>query len=244
MNSQEINLVLADLSRNGIMFNEPENCIGFLDDFISYNIYDGTASPDGLWVEVTDGGVMALLDGHGGWLNVLSHTTDNDSTFISTRTEFILFQADKEVIVEAKLACTEVDTSKANWVFGLSSVVDGTLLGDNGAGPPAEYDGALFFKVDGTMYIQTETSNATTQVTSATVLAYVKETNYVLRIHYVPLSATAGIVHFSVNGVRLATHAITFTGLAEMHLCFGVKSGGTSKAETLSMDYVMCKAQR
>jgi len=245
MNSQEINLVLADLSRNGIMFYEPKNWFGFCDHFVNYNVYDGTASPDGMWQDINDAGTGAntLNDTHGGTLSIVTSADNDDYHFLSSRSECVKFQANKEVIAEAIIKLTEASTSAANWIFGLSSVNDATLMGAAGAGPPAEYDGAVFFKVDGTMYIQTETSNATTQVTSATALAFVSATEYRLRLHFIPSSATAAIVNFEINGTRVASHAITITGLEEMHFVFGVKAG-TTAAETLIVDSVMLKAQR
>lgn len=208
--------------------------IEFFDDFFAY---DGTATVGGYLVAGTGAGTVAAIDGVGGVLSIASGGTDNNEAYASSVTECFKFAASKPLFFEAKLNLTEAATDDANWIIGLSDVVDATALTDNGAGPPASYDGAVFFKVDGTMTIQFETSNAATQVTDANVGTFVSATDYKVGFFFDPGDGTTGSITPYVDGVADAAQAITLAGLAEMHVLMGVKSGGAN-AETLLVDYV------
>lgn len=212
--------------------------IKYFEDFVDADAGSRFTSTD-------DGGTgtNVLLDGHGGWYSVLTAAADNDYHLMSSGTEFIKFQANKPVYVEAKLKLTEANTDDANWVFGLTDTLTTGFLGDDGAGPAASYDGAVFFKVDGTMQIQFETSNAGTQVTNASVATFTSGTEYTLALYFNPGNGTTGTVTPYVNGVAGTAHSITLAGLEEMHLVFGVKAGGAN-AETLSVDYLYVDATR
>lgn len=212
--------------------------LNYFEDFIAADAGSRFTSTD-------DGGTgtNALLDGHGGWYNVVTAAADNDYHLMSSGAEFIKFQANKPAYVETKLKLTEAATDDSNWVFGFTDTLTTGFLANDGGGPAASYDGAVFFKVDGTMAIQFESSNAGTQVTTASVAPFVSGTEYTLGILFNPGDGTTGTLTPYVNGVAGAAHSITLAGLEEMHLVFGVKSGGAN-AETLSVDYLFVEATR
>jgi hypothetical protein len=212
--------------------------IQYLEDFIDTDSGAAFTSTD-------DGGTgtNVLLDGQGGWYSVVTAAADNDYHLMSSGTECIKMQAGKPFFFEAKIKLTEANTDDANFIVGLSDTLTTGLLADDGAGPAASYDGAVFFKVDGGTDIQFETSNAGTQVTNAAVSAFSSGTEYTLGISFDPADGVTGNIIPYVNGVASTTHAITLAGLEEMHLIFGVKAGGAN-AETLSVDYLFLEATR
>jgi len=217
----------------------------FHDDFL-YG-YDTTFD----WAVVEDAGADtgdALTDAAGGILNVGCDGDDNDECYVSSKAEIFKFAASKPLIFEARIQLTEANTDDANWIIGLSDTVAANSLVDNGAGPMASYGGAVFFKVDGSMYIGVETSNTTTQATSATALAFVSATWYTLRFEFDPNDGTTGkVTFFAASGTgafqRLAQKDITLASLAEMHVLLGVKAGGANE-ENLLVDYVDIWAKR
>ena len=137
--------------------------------------------------------------------------------------------------MEARLKVDEANTDDANVIVGLSDAAGADMLLDNGAGPAASYDGAVFFKVDGTLAWQFETSNAGDQVTNAAVGTYTDDT--FAKVGFYFDGATTITPYF--NGTAGTAHTISCTGLQEMHLFFGVKTGSTNE-EAIEIDYIKC----
>lgn len=179
---------------------------------------------------------------------------DNDETYARTANKLFKFAARKPCYFEARVQFTEASTNAANILVGLSSTVAADTLVDNGGGPPSNYSGAVFFKIDGGTVWQAETSNGTTQTTtelSASNANNIARRNVTaggsayqtLRIDYQPYSATNAYVTFSVDGVVVAQHDYIFTSAVEMYVGFGVKNG-SANLETLNVDYVACIQER
>ena len=212
----------------------------FMDDFHYFNSAQA-AVPDGIWTaNVTDAiGTTGDTDAAGGVLRIDATAVNENETYISSQAESWLFLAAKPLWFEAKIWLTESNVDNANWIIGLSDTVAANSLLNAGAGPMAAYDGACFFKVDGTMQIQTETSNAGAQVTAAAAQAFVSGQHYRLGIWF--NAAAANNVLFYIDGVLVATHTLALAGLAEMHILMGVKAGNVAgTAEDLMVDYVKC----
>jgi len=211
--------------------------VRFFDD--GFDLIDGTN-----WDITADaGGVQAAIDGAGGIISIKCDGDDNDEAYIASSFESWLFTTNKKLRFKARVKCTEAATDDANLVAGLSSVIGADFLLDNGAGPAATYDGAVFFKVDGGTVWQTETSNAGTQVTSASVGAFSSATWTILEIEYDPNDDVTAKVSFSIDGAGVSVHDLTISGLEEMHLILGVKAGGGAE-ETLLVDYVSVEMER
>ncbi len=212
--------------------------IDFFDDFFQY---DPTATV-GKWVAVEDAGATGgdkVIDGAGGLLSAGCDGDDEDEVYISSIVEFLKFAANKMMFFETSVELTEANTNEANWIIGLSDTVGADSLVDAGAGPMASYDGAVFFKVDGTMKIQFENSNAGTQVTNATLADFVSGTRYKLGFLFDPNDGVTGKITPFVDGVAGTVQDITLAGLEEMHILIGTKAGGTNE-EALVVDYVHC----
>lgn len=195
-------------------------------DFLGADVGDFTTVGDGTEL-------FAVAATAGGWLSVRAdNNTDNEECYGITPTSFS-FASGKPVRFAAKVKCTELNTDDANLVVGFSSIGTADFLVDNGGGPAASYDGALFFKVDGNLEWETETSHTTTQQTNITAGTYASATEYELGIFW----DGSASVFFSIDGVLAATH--TTAGAlptAAMGVVFGIKNGGANQ-ETLLVDW-------
>ena len=210
------------------------------------------------WVTtLTDTGTASVGDAAGGILALVPSdgtVADNDEAYVESANEVFKFAADKPLLFEARVQFTEANTDDANILVGLMDAVAANSLQDNGAGPPASYSGAVFFKVDGGTVWQTETSLSTTQTTNELTSTNVNNLSkksqtaggsayQVLRIEYMPYSSTNAYVTFFVDGVAVAQHDYVFTSATEMQIALGVKNGGAN-LETLNVDYVVCTQER
>ncbi len=196
------------------------------------------------WAAVKDGAVVPLLlDAAGGVISIPTDVTNNNEHYLSSLAENWLFAANKPLWFEARVAATEANVDDANLIFGLSDTVAADSLLDNGAGPMASYDGAVWFKVDGGTVWQFETSNAGTQVTNASVAAFASNTWYRVGFLFNPGAGTTGTITPYLNGVAGTAHSITLAGLEEMHILLGGKAGGGA-AEVPRVDYVKIIAAR
>lgn len=219
---------------------DPASFFLFRDDFFELNVVATT----GKWVVTKDGSVVgSVLDRSGGWAQIITDVNDNDEFYLASIGESWLFEAAKPVWFEAKIELTEAATNASNIIVGLTDANGANALLDNGAGPAASYSGAVFFKVDGSLAWQFETSNAGTQVTNATAGTMVSGTAHRLGFVFDPADGTTGSITPYLNGVEGTAHAITLASLTEMNLILGLKTGG-ARAETLKFDYVQCLAVR
>ena len=136
---------------------------GFSDDFNELVTGDRWTS-----IAADTGASVAMTDAVGGRVALVTGATDNNEAYIHTTSELFLPAANKPILVRAQLQFAEANTDDANVIFGLINAAAANDLQDNGAGPRASYDGAVFYKVDGGTRWQVESSNAGTQVTTDT----------------------------------------------------------------------------
>lgn len=197
------------------------------------------------WSSVDDGGTGTNTANAavGGTVSIVTAGADNDYHFMKeSAAGHFKIATGHPLYTKARFWLTEANTSAANFVIGLSSVVDSTLLGDDGAGPPASYSGALIYKVDGTMSLVFETSNAGVQTTS-TLGTFTSGHVYRASIVIGPNDGTTALavaeVYDETAGVKYTspTHKIAIASIAAMSAVYGVKAGSTS-AETLTLDYI------
>lgn len=209
---------------------DPTVEFGLLDDFLEITTW---------WNAVNDGatGTNTLNATHGGTYSIVTAGADNDYHFIVGDAKYITLAANKSLVFEARVKLTEAATNASNIIVGVSSDIASTALGADGAGPPASYSGALFFKVDGGSVWQAETSNGSTQTTATSAAAFTSGANTDLKIQVDPGDDTTAVVSFFVNGTRVAMQNLALASLAAMAPIVGVKAGGAS-AETLIVDFV------
>ncbi len=224
--------------RGGMDFaSSRHSVIDFFDDFFTFDDGDD-------WVDtVSDAGTIDTTDAAGGVLSIASGGTNNNESYVSSDAEIFKFQTDKRLFFEARVKLTEAATDDANIIVGLSDTVAADSLLDDGGGPMASYDGAVFFKVDGGTVWQAETSNAGTQKTDTDIGDFKDGEWTRLSFYYDYNDGTTAQVYFYVDGTLGATLDLTISGLEEMHILLGVKAGGAN-AETLLVDYVHVACER
>ena len=214
----------------------------FFDDFYNMASTKATAVPP--WTIVEDdsaSGTDAVQDAAGGVYKHYCDSDDNDEAYLISSSECWKFAAGKSLWLEARMAITQGGTNKANWAMGLSDAAGADMIQNNGAGPAASYDGAVFYGVEGSLTYGFETSNAGTQVTTAPASGWtsVSATMMNLGFWFKSESASDTVAYITpyVNSVAGTPHAITISGLEEMHFFVGVKADGTAE-ESFSIDYV------
>ena len=221
---------------------------GFYDDFESENTARWTTT-------ATDSGTSTVGAGIGGFITLAPSdgtVADNDEIYLLTQ-EVFMFVNDRPIIVEAMIKWTEANTDDANVAFGLMDAVGANSILDDGAGPKADYSGAVFFKVDGGTTWSVENSDSTTQKTTdldgtqpamqgsnATGTAQTASGGSFqrLRIEWLPKTSTKADVMFYVDGVLVAKHVDqAYANATEAALFVGAKNGGANN-EAIVVDYV------
>ena len=204
------------------------------------------------WTAVNDGGTGTNTANAvvGGEISIVTAGADNDYHFLKEAAAgHFKIASGKPIWFTARVTLTQAATNAANFVFGISSVVDSTLMGDNGGGPPSSYSGFLFFVVDGSLYLQFETSNATTQTTNSTLLLTTSGRSYQCGFHVDSGDGTTAIVTPWVYDETAATrtvgtpHKVALASIAAGSVVYGVKAGSSS-AETLKIDYIRAVQKR
>ncbi len=226
----------------------------FIDDFY---VFDATNNPH--WSVTEDAGKSgsdAVQDSGGGWYRHYADSDDNDESYVHLTNEVIKLQANKHLWFEARVKLTEGNTDAANFIVGLSENVGADHLQDDGAGPPASYDGIVWWKPDGTMSLSFEASLAAAQSTQSALLTHVSGHIYRLGAWAFPTSATTFNVYpwyvdesaSSSVPVLDTTNVstLTLTGHGEMEAFFGVKDGATATTteEYIEIDYIWVAQQR
>jgi len=227
----------------------------FLEDF--HNFPSTKAAQHEHWAVTEDdgaGGTDAVQDSSGGWYRHYADGDDNDEAYVHSNHEVFKLQASKHLWFEARVKLTEGSTNKANFIVGLSENVGADHLQDDGAGPPATYDGIVWWKPDGTMSLSFEASNGATQSSQSGLLTHVSAHIYRLGAWVFPTSATAFNVYpwyvdesaSSPVPVLDTTNVSTvaLSGHGEMEAFFGLKAGGTGTEEYIEIDYIWVAQQR
>ena len=235
---------------------DPERYHGFFDDFTHYVTAD-------LWTSlVTDTGTVAVSDGAGG-IVVLTPSdgsiADNDEAGLITTTELFKFVANKPLIFGCRMQYTELATSAAGVAIGIADDMATDFIGDTDGVLDADFDGAIFYKVDGNTRWSCHTADGTTKKdtdlsaansldktahTAGTASAY-----QILEIVVTPVAAAAMDVDFFIddltNGrVHVCKHSrATFAGAGEMHAGVYVKNGSAHN-QTVNVDYIYCYQRR
>ncbi len=211
---------------------------GLFDDFDAY-------TSGQRWASVSDAGASIAIDGDavGGVLAIATNGSDNDEAYVKTAAELFQFASDQPLRFETRIQFSEAATNAANLVVGLISSAGADSILDDGAGPKADYSGAVFYKIDGETTWSCESSLGTTQESSATSVSAGASSFYTLRIEFVPTTSTQGTLVFFIDDIQVASHNYSFVGATEMSIVLGVKSG-TAQTETINVDYVSCQQLR
>ena len=224
---------------------DPSTFCVFFDDFYSADYHTYTSNDD------AGTGTNAFQDAANGIYNVVTAAADNDYHAMSSANESWLFAQGKELWLEARFKLAEANTNESTWWIGLTDTLTTGGMQANAAGPLASYDGALIWKTPETaLTVNFETSNAGTQNTDAAFATTISDTWVRAGFYFDGDPASSGtgtITPYFHNGTSWTVGTaqdIVLSGLAEMHLVYGVKAGPTGGAETLQMDYIKVVQER
>ena len=211
------------------------------------------AAQHGHWMVTEDdgaGGTDAVQEVADGLYRHYSDGDDEDEAYVHSFKETFKLQANKHAWFEFKVKLTESATNKANFICGFSENVAADHMQDAGAGPPASYDGIVWFKRDENMFLEFESSLAGAQVTEADYFAHVSAVTYHLGAWIYPISSTQfSVIPWYRIGTAIGVlgdgekQTLTLAGHGEMEAFFGVKSGSAAE-EFIEIDYVWWAAQR
>ena len=184
-------------------------------------------------------GTDAIQDTLGGVYKHFCDGDDNDEAYLISKGEHWKIAAGKSLWFEARVAIVEGNTNDANAGFGLSDAAGANMLVDNGAGPAASYDGFSFWKIENSLDMNFETSNAATQTGGSLSTNHTSGTfaNYGCWVKTESASDTVAVCTPYINGTAGTARNLTIAGLEEMHFWIGVKSDGNAE-ESFLIDYV------
>ena len=201
------------------------------------------AAPTG-WT--TDGTVTAA-NSQGGILSCASAATDNDPAGVVLAAKPAVVAASSPLHFACKAQYAEANTDDANVFIGLTNQALTAAMQDDGAGPPADYSGIGFHKVDGGTNWIVEFANSTTHKTTTldadgsldgTAKTAGGASYQTFEIVVVPKTSTACDVHFIIDGVTVQRFLDqVYTSLAAM-APMGLIKAGSANAETLLLDYI------
>jgi hypothetical protein len=228
-----------------IIAPDPIQAYSIFDDFM----YPATTaiSDTGTWTTMDDGGTgtNVFQDAAGGIHNLVTAASDNDYHGLKSLHQPFKFAAGKKLWLEARFKLAEATTNESSWWFGLSDTLTTGGMQANTSGPLASYDGALIYKIEASMSIDFETSNAGTQATGTGLATFITDTWTRVGFYFDGAATTSTITPYTevtgVAGTALTAGTpqnITLSGLEEMNLIWGVKAGPTAAAETLQVDYI------
>lgn len=198
----------------------------------------------------TDSGTSTAGDAVGGVV-VLAPSdgtvADNDEIYFYAAKETFQVAASKPLFFEAKVQYAEANTDDANVLIGILDGWAANTIQDNGAGPPASYSGACFFKVDGGTRWNVEYSDGGTQTTAelTAVNSYDKVAKtaggsayQIFGIEITPnANSTVDVCFFIDGSLVYKMKDQTYASATQIAPGVGAKNGGGS-AESISVDYI------
>lgn len=217
--------------------SDPSLAHVFFHEFFEHT--DGDAFTKAVYPAGAPAGTTGIIAAAGGWYKTYCDGNDNDEAYEVSTGESWLFAGGKRLWFECKIKLSEGSSDKSNWIIGLMDAAGENALLDNGGGVATTYDGAVFYKVDGTLTTFFESSNASTQATATTMDTFVSGEAVRLGFYYNG-ATTTGVITPYINGVAKTAQNITNSGLATMELFFGVKAGNEGTEEALEVDWIKC----
>lgn len=187
---------------------------------------------------------IAIMDAVGGYAQLTTggdSPGNNDGVIVRTDGEVLKFDSAHAFRVRSKVKFTptESDTDNVMAVGVMNAPAHATFLGNDGAGPPANYWGACIYKVDGGTKWICEVSAGTDQQTLTTEYD-ADGAEHVFEIEYKPTDSGRGQVTFRIDGeiIRVPNTIardhfvpeITLTSATEMAPVIGLRKGDAAAA--------------
>lgn len=199
-----------------------------------------------LWTDTSGdtGASVAGSDARGGIAAITTGATNNNEAYLLSTKEVFLIGASKPIYGECSLQYTEANTDDANVAFGFMNAVGADSILDDGAGPKADFSGAVLYKVDGGTVWNFATSIGTTRTVTATTVTAGGSSYQRLEIKIEPVSSTTALAYPLIDGQQcvdangtLIVHSITFASATEMNIFVGAKAGGAN-SEVVNVDWI------
>jgi hypothetical protein len=210
---------------------------------------NATQSTNGTWLVTKGTGGSISLNSSGlvgnGWISIPTAASANDYQILSTQNPVFSLQTTTDMCFEVALNITEAATNAASWFAGFTSTITTGFLQNSGA-PASSYSGAVIWKATGALAIKCQTSNSTTQSSSATLATEVSGQTYFCGCYINHNDGvTANVTPYLstvLSNVRTfisagPTQNLTIASLAKMYFAFGVRAGSGGTAETLLVDF-------
>ncbi len=203
--------------------------------------WDYTTGENGLESVISNAGAVVVLPAaatnHYGVLELQPSDgtiVAEDETYVGSEILTWMIHEGSDLYIEYMVRITEANGDDANVIVGLSSLHNANFLQDAGAGPSANYDGVVMFKVFGGTVWQMETSRAGAQTTLANVGT--RTTGLWARVGF--RIEGADKVTGYIDGVPVGVITGATLPNAAMGLVMGVKTGVNDLEDILSVDRV------
>jgi hypothetical protein len=230
LGSNKLNLLRRDR-------HDPRKTFRYFNDFFSLPVDDTTAHVlDWGFQEDSVAAIVSISDKRGGWLRLETDGDDNDEVNISSSGQAFIFNTTDELMFECEVQSTLVGDAQYGFVMGLSDTVGANTLVNDTMAIVSSFDGALFHYLPAADIAFT-TSNAATQVQTAAAYTYTNADLIRLGFFYDPNDGVTAKVIPVVNGVEGTAHDLTISGLEEMNILFGAKTG-SANAQIVEWDWV------
>ncbi|UUO04632.1 hypothetical protein M4951_14660 [Blastopirellula sp. J2-11] len=207
-----------------------DHCFG-----LDANVFEKLSDNGSASIGVTDasGGVLSIATG-------ASTPADNDGCYLATKGEVV--KMDQAFVLKSKFKYSEAGADVANAVaIGcMSNAAVGTILAANGAGPAANFYGAMIYKVDGETTWKCISSSGTTQQIDDTGIAAASSelADFEIQFEVAPDGAYGRFV-FLIDGhvcVKATsnlnepiTHEVPLSGATEMNVLCGGQTGSAAQ---------------
>lgn len=220
-----------------------------------YHIFDdftSNTSATGWQTVKGTGGTVAIETGNGSIIDLPTAASANDYVLIATPQPAIVAAQKKNVEFECVFKFVEANTNNCILAFGLSSVITTGFMQNTTSGPPASFNGAVFYMVSGGLALGFRTSSGSTNSDNAAFATLVSGTTYRLNIDFDFSDAQFVRVTPRINGklsltAQLRTEQVRqqadYTSWTTLYPFVAVRAGSAS-AETLSVDYVSVLGNR
>ena len=222
------------------------------DDFIS--VSDVTTTSTWQIVKGTGAAVTLSSTKACGWINIPTAASASDYQCFFTQEPIFFLPpvAGSLAAWEVYFNVTEAATNASSWFAGFTSTTSAGFLTSSGL-PPSSYSGAVIYKTTGALAVNAQTSNSTTQHTSASAITTaVSATSLILGMSLNTNDGVTAIATWYVSTVAsnlrsfvaFGTLNLTLASLAKMYFGFGIQAGSGGTAETLTADYVQAAQGR
>jgi hypothetical protein len=232
---------------------EPGTGFMVYDDFVSLNNVAST----GLWlVTKGTGGTVALSSTSGtqscGWIQTPTAASASDYIMHTTQQPVFTMQSNMDMAFELSVNVTEAATNASSWYGGFTSSKTSGWIQTSGV-PPTTYSGVMFWKATGGLLLKCQSSNGTTQNSSATLATVVSAQTYTFGAY---INHNDNVTAIVTPYVRTVTANVTtsvavgptinwtIASLSNMYFGFGIMCGSGGTAETLKLDYVQAAQGR